>query len=81
MHSSTMFVVMLFFNSWNEDTRKFINSLADDESFHIVARTGYKKKRKTDGSDVIGTIRGLIDDEQEPTNDIIAVKVDWVLSD
>ena len=81
LHSSTMFVVKSFFNNWNEDTRQFIDSLADDESFHIVARTGYKKKRKTGGSDVIGTILGLTDDEQEPTNDIIAVEVDWVLSD
>lgn len=45
-----MFVVKSFFNNWNEDTRQFIDSIADDESFHIVARTGYKKKRKTGGS-------------------------------
>ena len=42
--SSTMFVVKSFFHDWNENTREFIKSLVDDESFHVVARTQVEKE-------------------------------------
>jgi hypothetical protein len=81
LHSSTMFVVKSYINNWNENTRKFIDFLADDESFHVVARAGYKNKSKNADSDMLATMMGLTDDELEPSNKSVGVEVDWVLSD
>ena len=76
-----MCVVKSYINNRNESTRQFIDSFADDESLHVVARTGYKKKFKNADSDVHATRMGVMDDELEPSNKIVGVEVDWVLSD
>ena len=81
LHSSTMFVVKSYINNWNENTRQLIHSLADDKSFDVVARTGYKKKSKNADSDVLATRMGVTDNELEPSNKIVGVDVNWVLSD
>ena len=48
---STMFVVKSFLNDWNENKREYIESLADDKSFHVLARTRSKEKRKSSNVD------------------------------
>ena len=55
--------------------------MVDDESFHVVARTGYKMKSKNADSDVLATRMEVIDNELEPSNKIVGVEVNWVLSD
>ncbi len=76
LHSSTMFVMKFYINNWNENTRQFIDSLADDESFYVVAWTGYKKKSKNADSDMLATRMGVMDNELEPSNRIVGVEVD-----
>ncbi len=39
--------------------RQFIDSLADDESFHVVFITGHKRMLKNAKSDVLAVMKGL----------------------
>ena len=75
--SSKMYVVKSFFNNWNENTQEFIKSIADDESFHIVARTRLKEKHKGSNVDVLAEMMGSTDNDQESSSDIATVDIDW----
>ena len=75
--SSKMYVVKSFFNNWNENTQEFIKSIADDESFHIVARTRLKEKHKCSNVDVLAEMMGSTDNDQESSSDIATVDIDW----
>ena len=63
--SSKMYVVKSFFNNWNLNTQEFIKSIADDESFHIVAMTRLKEKHKCSNVDVLAEMMGSTDNDQE----------------
>jgi len=79
--SSTMFVVKSFFHDWNENTREFIKSLVDDESFHVVARTRLKKKRKSSNVNVLAGMMGSTSNEEESSSDTDGVDIDWMAAD
>ena len=55
--------------------------MVDDESFHVVARTGYKMKSKNADSDVLAIMMGLSDNKLEPSIEILGADLYWALSD
>ena len=61
---------MLWSHFWNENTQEFIKSIADDESFHIVARTQLKENHKWSNVDVLAEMMGSTDNDQESISDI-----------
>ena len=62
LHSSTMFVVQSHINDWSENTQEFINSIADDNNFHITKLRGAWNLN----SEIIGVnVEWVLSDELE----------------
>ena len=50
---------------------KCFGSLADNESFHVVTRTGFRKIHSAVDSDVLAIKKGSTDNKLEPSSEII----------
>ena len=62
LHSSTMSVVLSHITDWSENTREFVNSIADDNNYHIPKIRGAWNQR----SDIIGVkVEWVLSDELE----------------
>lgn len=80
LHLLAIFVVKLYINNWNENTREFFSSFKDDQHFHVVTTTGCKMKCSAADGDVFTIMMGLANNKLESSSDSFGVEVDWVLS-